>query len=249
MKLFSKRDPAASFPIDIGAPLKATSAVYIKEGNEFTLTITITKVTDILLNQLDGSDAAIAALITKAKSSASGSKPSLELTRTRRLSSHWTATGASGTTVAELSCPILSLGRWTIKFPAESTHSSHDILMRPAGTTARADEFVKDSVLYFWDVLDGRKLCKLYRAIEGKRTEIARDAEQVGVIQGVNKTKMRRSPTASHLREYYPSTSYILALTATHDNPKIMVAGILVMGEKRADGAGHGRLKEKSLNQ
>lgn len=174
MKLFSKRNPAASFPIDISATLKATTAVYIKEGNEFTLTITITKVTDILFNQLDGSNAAVAALITKASSIASSSTPSLKLTRAGRLSSHWTATDAYGTIVAELSCPLVSLGRWTIKFPAESTHSSHDILMCPAGMAARADEFVKDSVLYFWDILDGRKLCKLYRATGGKRTEIAR---------------------------------------------------------------------------
>ena len=27
---------------------------------------------------------------------------------------------------------------------------------------------------YFWDLLDGRRLCKLYRAVDGKKVEIAR---------------------------------------------------------------------------
>lgn len=61
-----------------------------------------------------------------------------------------------------------------MKFPAGSTHSSHDIPVYPAGTAARADEFVKDSVLYVWDVEEGRKGCRLFRAADGKRTEVAR---------------------------------------------------------------------------
>ena len=46
--------------------------------------------------------------------------------------------------------------------------------MYPAGTASRADEFVKDSVLYIWAVEDGMALCRLWRAVDGRKTEVAR---------------------------------------------------------------------------
>lgn len=51
---------------------------------------------------------------------------------------------------------------------------------------ARADEFVKDSVPYFWDLVDGRKLCRLFRALDGKKVEVARFlGENVRAQEGV----------------------------------------------------------------
>ncbi|GAB1317940.1 hypothetical protein MFIFM68171_08150 [Madurella fahalii] len=181
--IFSKKDVAASFPVDETTPFHATKAIYIHEGTEFTLTLTMTDVTAAVAALLSP-NLTTAPLLEAAKSTnrsaSTASLITLQLTRPNRMSRTWTATKpgsgsrSSNTAVAELSNPLWSLGKWTIKFPVGSPHSGHDIQLRPAGVATRADEFVKDSVPYFWDVVDGRRLCKLYRAMDGKKVEIAR---------------------------------------------------------------------------
>lgn len=181
--IFSKKDAAASFPVDETTPFHPSKAIYIKEGTEFTLALTMTDVTTAVA-ALRSPVLETAALLEEAKSAACTLPITLKLTRPNRISRAWAAMaptsssgpGSSDTPVAEVSSPLWSLGKWTLKFPAGSPHSAHDILLHPAGFAARADEFVKDSVPYFWDMLeeDGRRLCKLYRARDGKKVEIAR---------------------------------------------------------------------------
>jgi len=187
MKLFSKTSPAISFPIDTANPLKPTRAFLIESGSALTLTTTLKDITPFVSDQLstlslgnDGpgkdSSAALTQLHSKAHaaSSSTTAPPSLTLTRPSRISLSWSAVDSSGTLVAELAGRLWSLGRQTVKFPAGSVHSSHDIPVYPAGTAARADLFVKDSVLYIWDVEDGMTLCRLWRAVDGSKTEVAR---------------------------------------------------------------------------
>ncbi|KAK0643011.1 hypothetical protein B0T16DRAFT_415083 [Cercophora newfieldiana] len=176
MPIFTKPDAAASFPIDTTTPFHPTKALYIADTTELSLTITITDITPILSspsihNPVENPEP----LLKLAKSTASTLPAILTLTRPTHLSRTWTATDPrSNTKLAELSNPLWSLGKWTIKFPSDSPHSSHDIYLHPAGFATKADEFVKDSVPYFWDVLDGRRLCKLYKATEGRRVEVGR---------------------------------------------------------------------------
>ncbi|KAB5515529.1 hypothetical protein GE09DRAFT_1159879 [Coniochaeta sp. 2T2.1] len=100
------------------------------------------------------------------------------LTRTR---THLVATTPDNNTpVAELSSGGLwSLGQWSLTFPPDSSHSSHEIKPRPVGVGARADWFVKDSIPYFWDMVHvgiggGRMVYKLFNAVDGKRVEVGR---------------------------------------------------------------------------
>ncbi|KAK3394984.1 hypothetical protein B0H63DRAFT_63113 [Podospora didyma] len=176
MGIFSKKDTAASFPVDADNPFRPTKAIYVKEGNEFALSITLADITSLIPEPLlSVTTADEPTLLETATSTDLSTAPTLlKLTRTSRFASNWTATNFADTKVADLTNPLLSLGKWTITFPAKSAHSNHDILLHPAGFMMRSDEFVKDSVPYFWDVLDGRKLCKLYKAVEGKKCEIAR---------------------------------------------------------------------------
>ncbi|KFY05078.1 hypothetical protein O988_00280 [Pseudogymnoascus sp. VKM F-3808] len=176
MNLFSKKDPAASYPINEDATLQATKVIYVKSGSEFGLSVFVADVTDKFDGELDrliGSGSESKLLNEKAKDAALKKPAMLEFHRSGRLSSNFTVKDTSNAVIAELSGPLLSLGRWTLGFVADSPHSDHDILVRPAGMMSRADEFVKDSIPYYWDILDGRKLCKLYKVMDGKRVEIA----------------------------------------------------------------------------
>lgn len=187
MAIFSKKDAASFFPIDETTPFNPTKAIYIQEPTEFALSVTMTDVTAAITALLPPSaNTQPSALLEVAKSATSTAPPTAQLTRPNRLSRTWTATDPSNGALAELSNPLWSLGKWTIKFPAKSPHSGHDIQLHPAGAASKADEFVKDSVAYFWDLIDGRKLCKLYRALDGKKVEVARFlGENVRASEGV----------------------------------------------------------------
>jgi hypothetical protein len=188
MPLISKQDAAASFPIDSTTPFHPTKAIYINDTSEFSLTTTASDVTASVTHLLPSPDTQSApTLLTTAKSTSHTLPATLTFTRPNRLSRSWTAGDpAFKATVAELSNPLWSLGKWTITFPSNSPHSSHNIILHPASFTSKTDEFVKDSVPYFWDTVNGRKLCKLYRAMEGKKVEVARFVgEDVRAREGV----------------------------------------------------------------
>jgi hypothetical protein len=174
----SKASPASKFPVDDSKPLRPTKAFYFQEGSEFSRHIIITDVTDDLpdLDNIINSVPAADAVKTAKSAVIFGKKAAfLEISREGSFTTAWTAKSTSSDTpVAELSSPLLTLGRWTIMFAPGSPHSHHDILLRPAGFMARADEFVKDSIPYFWDIADGRKLCVCHVANDGKRVEVAR---------------------------------------------------------------------------
>lgn len=89
---------------------------------------------------------------------------------------------------AEIRRHVLNFGTVHIHFPAESTHSTHDIKVEPLSHRSRAQSFTKDSVPYFWDTsssagsdtafwskpmaLSGR--LSLWKAVAGKKFELAR---------------------------------------------------------------------------
>ncbi|KAK4444451.1 3-phosphoshikimate 1-carboxyvinyltransferase [Podospora aff. communis PSN243] len=188
MPLLSKQDAAASFPIDTTTPFHPTKAIYINDPSEFSLTTTATDITTSVAHLLPSLDVQTTpTLLTTAKSTSPTLPVTLTFTRPNRLSRSWTASEPdSNTPIAELSNPLWSLGKWTITFPSPSSHSSHTIILHPASFASKTDEFVKDSVPYFWDMVEGRKLCKLYRAMEGKKVEVARFVgENVRAREGV----------------------------------------------------------------
>ncbi|KAK3318878.1 hypothetical protein B0H66DRAFT_558339 [Apodospora peruviana] len=82
--------------------------------------------------------------------------------------------------IAQLAGPLLSLGRWKFIF-ADATYSSHKIEMRPTGVGSRADVFVKDSLLFFWEpVAHGQRArYVLWKGTAGE--EESRQREVVGV--------------------------------------------------------------------
>ena len=66
-----------------------------------------------------------------------------------------------GNRVAEISGPLLSFGRQKLSFPNESSHSSHNIDLRPVGAGSREGIFVQGSVPYFWERVQRKRLPKL----------------------------------------------------------------------------------------
>ncbi|KAH8175076.1 hypothetical protein LIA77_06495 [Sarocladium implicatum] len=84
-----------------------------------------------------------------------------------------TKTAESSTTpLATLSRSLLSLGKQTITFPSSSPHSDHEITIAPVGVGRSSHMFVKDSVPYFWDVVEGGTHWRLHKVVEGRRVRV-----------------------------------------------------------------------------
>jgi hypothetical protein len=97
----------------------------------------------------------------------------------------------TSTLVAEIRRHLLNFGTVHIRFPAGSTHSTHEISVEPLSHRSRAQSFIMDSVPYVWDMaaassssasdtkfwskpmaLSGR--LALFKAVAGKKFEVAR---------------------------------------------------------------------------
>ena len=79
---------------------------------------------------------------------------------------------SSATPLATISRSLRSLGKQTIDFPSGSPHSDHTISVAPVGVGRSSHMFVKDSVPYFWDVVEGGTHWQLHKVMDGTRVKI-----------------------------------------------------------------------------
>lgn len=113
-------------------------------------------------------------------------------TTTTTAEGHAGAESRASTVIAEIRRHLLNFGTVHIRFPAESTHSTHEISVEPLSHRSRAQSFIMDSVPYVWDTaaaassssgsdtkfwskpmaLSGR--LSLFKAVAGKKFEVAR---------------------------------------------------------------------------
>jgi hypothetical protein len=169
----TKEPQLNDYALNEEAPLSATRILYVDQKSSISTTTTIIDLTGQDDLVIDSSGEMSKAIFDKAKTAANGAKPILELRRESWYKRVFTTKDAEDQLVAEVSGPLLAMGHWKLSFPQDSTHSSHAIELRPAGMGKRADVFVQDSILYFWDVVDPGSLFKLYKVMDGKRIEAA----------------------------------------------------------------------------
>ncbi|KAH8662618.1 hypothetical protein BX600DRAFT_437990 [Xylariales sp. PMI_506] len=168
-KLFQKREPAASYPLDTTIHMQPSKAYYMEQKGNTSL---VTEATSILADWTSLEDPGI---LDRVSAATTGKPTTFELSHSETSrSAQPVIETASKAAVAELKGGVLSLGHWTISFPAGSAHSSHEIAMRPAGIASRADEFVHNSVPFFWEQTRRHQLMQLFKAADGKRVEVAR---------------------------------------------------------------------------
>jgi hypothetical protein len=65
-------------------------------------------------------------------------------------------TDAAGRQVAQYKAPISAMGTTALTFPESSTHSSHQIQVKPVGLGKRTEGFVKDSVEFLWEPMGSK---------------------------------------------------------------------------------------------
>lgn len=79
-----------------------------------------------------------------------------------------------GNIVAHWKHPLISTGTATLTFPADSKHSSHEILSKAVSWVRRTERFVQDSVTYSWE-FDSKVLCNkmaLFRIVGDKKEKV-----------------------------------------------------------------------------
>lgn len=185
---------ASRWPIDEAKPLRPSKCLYLLDQpstDHHFVDISTSPLLSSLAQDNDSHHAtphATAELHAKAKEAAAQAPATLHLRPKdpnatgfiHRHRTHLVITTPDGAPVAELSSGGLwSLGQWSVTFPADSPHGTHAIELRPVGVGARADWFVRDSVPYFWDLVHvglagGQTVYKLFKAVDGKRVEVAR---------------------------------------------------------------------------
>ncbi|KAK2616300.1 hypothetical protein QQS21_000734 [Conoideocrella luteorostrata] len=79
-----------------------------------------------------------------------------------------------GDVAADLDLTILKrYGTWKLKFPPGSRHSIHDLDIRAVSILRKQETFVKDGILYMWDMTGGGKRGALHKTVGGKKALIA----------------------------------------------------------------------------
>jgi len=177
-----KNPQPADYPVNQDIRFQPTKVYYHQNNGGFSVSLAIYDITD----KVKVTDPVY---LEDAKSLSSGVNPALEIRQESWHTRNYKAFGRAGAVVAEASGPLLDLGRWKIKFPAESVHSTHDLELRPTGPGRRQDVFVLESVPYFWDMVDPKGVYKLYKVDMGLRVEVAnftskshRDLEGVLIV-------------------------------------------------------------------
>jgi hypothetical protein len=85
--------------------------------------------------------------------------------------------GATGDKLCDLNMTFVSFDNSSVRFPAGSKHSRHEIELFPVNETdARSGEtrhegFVRHSIPYFWDMTGGQ-FGTLYKCLNQKRVEV-----------------------------------------------------------------------------
>ncbi|KAI8632367.1 hypothetical protein F5Y19DRAFT_472395 [Xylariaceae sp. FL1651] len=109
-----------------------------------------------------------------------------------------TMSDGRGNRLCDLNITFVSFGSSSVRFPAGSPHSRHEIELCPVDDgvgafhqkEARHEAFVKNSIPYFWDMTHGGRVGVLYKCLNQKRVEIARvagygfDKDAVLVLNG-----------------------------------------------------------------
>ncbi|CAM1510960.1 Fc.00g084730.m01.CDS01 [Cosmosporella sp. VM-42] len=163
-----KEPQPVDFPLNDESPLRPTTVLYLHTDNRLSAKLCVYKITD------DASAGQPTITLDDARAKITDEVLMLELQQDAWYTRTLRAVDDSGAFVAEISGPLLALGQWKLTFPGESTHSSHAIELRPVGMGRREDVFVKDSVPYFWDLVDSGAVCKLFKVVNGRRVEVGR---------------------------------------------------------------------------
>jgi len=160
------------FPLDESIALDPDKIFFIKSSSGHSSDVAIFDVTTkVERNYDDMSDQFVDEVETLAKD-VEPSSATLELKRPRFLKRRTIVMDDSKEQVAEINAPVLGFGVRKFSFPQGSSHSSHDIEMKPVSIGSRAEGFVKDSVQYFWDKQD--KIATLSKVMGDKRVHIAK---------------------------------------------------------------------------
>ncbi|KAH8676280.1 hypothetical protein BX600DRAFT_454670 [Xylariales sp. PMI_506] len=88
-----------------------------------------------------------------------------------------TMVDAQGEKVCDLNMTFVSFDNSSVRFPAGSKHSRHEIELAPVGDgkTDKHECFIRHSIPYFWDMTSGQ-FGVLYKCINQKRVEIGKVA-------------------------------------------------------------------------
>ena len=161
-----KEDQPANYPINVDEPLRPTKTFYYNKNSGFALSLSVYDITE----RVSSSEALS---LEEAKTAVSDQPPILNIHQDSWSTRIFRVVDSTGARVAEASGPLLDFGHWKLTFPTESEHSDHEIELRPV-LRSRQDVFVKDSIPYFWDVVDPRGIFKLYKVIEKSRVEVSK---------------------------------------------------------------------------
>lgn len=79
----------------------------------------------------------------------------------------------AGEKVCDLNMTFVSFDNSSVRFPAGSKHSRHEIELYPVGDgkTERHEAFIRHSIPYFWDMTGGQ-FGTLYKCLNQKRVEV-----------------------------------------------------------------------------
>jgi hypothetical protein len=163
------------FPTDERASFTPTKIFYIRAPKNFSGDVTTHDVTSLTTDTYDGLSGSYIDTVKALSHGLLAETADYTFKRKSFLHTHTHVFSTTGLRVAEISAPVFAFGARTFVFPKSSAHSSHAIEMKPVGVARRAESFVKDSVLYFWDT-EGMKVVDrvLVKVVGGKKVPVAR---------------------------------------------------------------------------
>jgi len=159
-------------PLDESVALKPNKILFIKASSGFSAGSSVFDLTNIVKHNYDGMSAEYIYELHVFAKDLEARDAVFEIKQPKAFKRQKVVTDESQNEVATISAPIMAFGIRTFSFPQGSTHSTHDIEMKPVGMGRRAEGFVKDSVLYFWDKKEN--IAMLTKVIGDKRVEIAK---------------------------------------------------------------------------
>ncbi|CAI4215488.1 unnamed protein product [Parascedosporium putredinis] len=117
-----KSPQPADYPVNQDILFQPTQVYYHQNNGGFSVSLGIYDVTD----KVKVTDPVY---LEDAKSLSSGVSPALEIRQESWHTRNYKAFDRAGAVVAEASGPLLDLGRWKIKFPAESVYKLYKVDM------------------------------------------------------------------------------------------------------------------------
>ncbi|KAI1500065.1 hypothetical protein F5X99DRAFT_256325 [Biscogniauxia marginata] len=185
------------FPVNQDVVFSPTQVFYLKGCIHFKNTATIVNLTGQVRQPFDDFSRAFMDDVSQAAEKLA-SRPTYnvgssgDMMRTLKT----VTDAASGERLCDLNMTFVSFDSSTVRFPAGSPHSRHEIELCPVGGANRDgapkhEAFVKNSIPYFWDMTGaGGRVGILYKCLNQTRVEIARvtglgfDKDAVLVLNG-----------------------------------------------------------------